>query len=420
MILVLISPRQAGLPFAQWLPEEAGRLVAVTASGVPVGPGFADVVTVDDYTDDDAVLAAAREAGRRHRPRAVLALAEADVERAALLRHEWGLPGLDTTAAAAYRDKVLMKRYARTAGIPVPAFAPVDDVRGITDFMAAHPGRVVVKPRGGSGSTGVHVLDAPGRADDLAGQVAGGSYEVEEFIEGALHHVDVFRVAGEPVAAVASRYTGAGCLTHWADAPLGSRNLDPVDPLHERLVAETWRLIDALPSPDTVCAHAEFFVTDEGRIVLCEVAARIGGGPIPAMLRHVLGTDPRELWARVECELPVALDTVREHARTAPRAAFCGIPPRHGRVLRLPQVPPGVKDFVLSTQVGDDWSGERYRLRKSGDFLATWVVTDPDPAALDGRLDATAQLVGEGFGWEDVDEPVPVAAGSGAADGGVR
>ncbi|MFE4856730.1 acetyl-CoA carboxylase biotin carboxylase subunit family protein [Streptomyces sp. NPDC056670] len=420
MILVLISPRQAGLPFAQWLPEEAGRLVAVTAAGASVGPGFAEVVTVADYTSDDAVLAAAREAARRHRPRAVLALAEADVERAALLRRELGLLGLDTTAAAAYRDKVLMKQYARTAGIPVPAYAPVADVRGITDFMAAHPGRVVVKPRSGSGSSGVHVLDAPGQAHALAGPVAGGAYEVEEFIEGALHHVDVFRVEGKQVAAVASRYTGAGCLTHWDDAPLGSRNLDPADPLHERLVGETWRLIDALPSPDTICAHAEFFVTDEGRIVLCEVAARIGGGPIPAMLRHILGTDPRELWARVECGLPVALDTVRDHASTAPRAAFCGIPPRHGRVLRLPEAPPGAQDFALNTQVGDDWSGERYRLRKSGDFLATWVVTDPDPAALDGRLDATAQLVGAGFGWEDADEPIPVAAGSGPAEGGAR
>ena len=74
--------------------------MAVTAEEVAVGrdlgEGFAEVVTVTDYTDDDAVLDAARAAARRHRPRAILALAEVDVERAALLRGEFGLPGLDT------------------------------------------------------------------------------------------------------------------------------------------------------------------------------------------------------------------------------------------------------------------------------------------------------------------------------------
>lgn len=224
MILVLISPRQAGLPFAAWLPEESGRLVAVTAAGVAVGDGFAEVVTVTDCTDDNAVLDAARAAAKRHRPRAVLALSEVDVERAAVLRSELGLPGLAPHTAAAYRDKVLMKRYAAAGGIRVPRFAAVASTGEIAAFMASHPGKVVVKPRGGSGATGVHVLDTPRQADDLNDVVSALPYEVEEFVDGVLHHVDAFRVDGQPVAAVASRYSGQGCLDHWTDAPFGSPN----------------------------------------------------------------------------------------------------------------------------------------------------------------------------------------------------
>ena len=400
MILVLISPRNAGLPFAQWLSEESGRLVAVTAAGVEVGDGFAEVVTVADYTDDDAVLDAAMAAARRHRPRAILALAEIDVDRAAMLRGELGLPGLKTVAATVYRDKVPMKVFARAAGIRVPNFAPVTNTDEITDFMASHPGRVVVKPRSGSGSTGVYVIDSPEQAADLDGVVSTEPYEVEEFVEGVLHHVDAFRVDGVPVAAIASRYTGQGCLEHWTDAPFGSRTLDTEDPLSNRLVHETWRVVDALPSPRTVCVHAEFFVTGSGEIVLCEVAARIGGGPIPKMLRQVLGIDPRELWARVECGLPTDLDAVRDRARTAPLAAFYGIPPRQGRVLRLPEKPSGVTDFTLHTHVGDEWDDARYAGRKSADFLASWVITDTDGAALGERLNSTAALVSAGFGWQ--------------------
>jgi hypothetical protein len=401
VILVLISPRNAGLPFAEWLSEESGRLVAVTAAGAAVGEGFAEVVTVTDYTDDDAVLDAARAVAKRHRPRAILALAEVDVERAAVLRNEFNLPGLDTVAAAAYRDKILMKEYARAAGIRVPDFAPVTNADEIAGFMASHPGPVVVKPRGGSGSTGVHVLDTAEQALDLAGVVSTEPYEVEEFVDGVLHHVDAFRVFGVPIAAVTSYYTGQGCLEHWTDAPFGSRTLNPNDPLSNRLVAETWRLVDALPSPRTVCVHAEFFVTSSGEIVLCEVAARVAGGPIPRMLGQVLGIDPRELWARIECGLPADLDAVSERVRTAPLAAFYGVPPRQGRVLRLPEKPTDAIDFILNTHIGDEWDNERYTRRKSADFLASWVITDTDGGALGAKLDSTAALVSAGFDWDN-------------------
>ncbi|TQC50912.1 ATP-grasp domain-containing protein [Rhodococcus sp. WS4] len=400
MILVLISARGAGLPFARWLPEKCGRLVAVCAAGADPGEGFAEIVTVTDYTDDDAVLGAARDLAGRHRPNAVFALAEVDVERAARLRGELGLPGLDTGTAAAYRDKILMKELAQAAGLLVPAFAPVRHPADIADFMARHPGHVVVKPRSGSGSTGVYVLDSPAQAADLADIVTSTPYEVEEFVDGAVHHVDAFRVGGRPVAAVVSRYTGQGCLEHWTDAPFGSRSVDTADPICARLVDETWRLVDALVSPPTVCVHAEFFVTGGGDIVLCEVAARIGGGPIPTMLRHVLGIDPRHLWARVECGLPTDLDAVRERVATAPHAAFYGVPPRLGRVQRLPDAPPGVHDFTLNTHIGDEWSPARYSERKSADFLAFWVITDPDFTALGHRLVTTAEQVSAGFVWD--------------------
>ena len=56
-------------------------------------------------------------------------------------------------------------------------------------------------------------------------------------------------------------------------------------------------------------------------------------------------------------------------------------------MLRLPEKPHGVKDFTLNTHVGDEWDTNRYANRKSADFLANWVVTDPDVAALGSQAE---------------------------------
>ncbi|GAA3939188.1 hypothetical protein GCM10022244_54310 [Streptomyces gulbargensis] len=401
MILVLLSPRNAGLPFAEWLGEEAGRLLAVTAEGVAPGPGFAHVERVADYTDDEAVLAAARRTAERYGVTRVLALAEVDVERAAALRAELGLPGQLPESARAYRDKVLMKERAAAGGVPVPPFAAVASAADVADFMASHPGPVVVKPRGGSGSTGVAVLHDPAQIAEVADRVAGGGHEVEGFVEGRMCHVDALHVGGEPVACVPSVYTDGGCLSHWTDSGNGSWTLPADDPLHERLVAETWRLVGALPAAPALFVHAEFFVTDAGEIVLCEIAGRVGGTPIPAMLEAVLGLDPRHLWARIECGLPVDLDAVRAHAAAAPLVANYGLPPRDGRIVRLPErAPAGTRDFTVLARLGEDWGGARYEGRKSGDFIATWLVTADDAQELLALVDKTGAEVEAGFGWE--------------------
>ena len=401
MILILLSPRNAGLPFAEWLREETGRLLVVTARGVDPGPGFLEAETVPDYFDDASVLRAARRLCERYEVTRVLVLAEVDIERAALLREELGVPGQRPGSASAYRNKVLMKELAAGGGIGVPTFAPISSEADITVFMAAHPGPVVVKPRGGSGSAGVTVLRGPEDLLSVADRIRSGDYEVEEFISGRLCHVDALQVNGEPVVAVPSVYTDGGCLSHWTDSGNGSWTLEPHDPLHARLVAETWRLVDVLPAAPSLFVHAEFFVANAKEIVLCEVAGRVGGTPIPAMLEVVLGLDPRHLWARVECGLSVDLEAVGEHTRSAPLVANFGLPPRNGRITRVPLEPPvGTEAFTVLSAPGEDWGGTRYHARKSGNFVATWLVTAHTLDDLLTLLAKTEADVEGAFGWD--------------------
>nr|WP_223183980.1 MULTISPECIES: ATP-grasp domain-containing protein [unclassified Streptomyces] len=294
-----------------------------------------------------------------------------------------------------------MKQLAAEGGVAVPPFAAVAAAADVEAFMAAHPGPVVVKPRGGSGSTGVTVLDDPARIPELADRLTAGDHEVEGYVSGRMCHVDALHVGGEPVVCVPSVYTDGGCLSHWTDSGNGSWTLPADDPLHARLVEETWKLVAALPAAPMLFVHAEFFVTDAGGIVLCEIAGRVGGTPIPAMLEALLGLDPRHLWARLECGLPVDLDAVRAHAAAAPLVANFGLPPRDGRVVRLPaEAPDGTREFTVLARLGEDWGSDRYAGRKSGDFIATWLVEAEDAGELLALLDKTGAAAEAGFGWE--------------------
>ena len=106
----------------------------------------------------------------------------------------------------------------------------------------------------------------------------------------------------------------------------------------------------------------------------------------------------------MECGLPTDLDAVRERVRTAPHAAFYGVPPRRGRVRDCLKNRPAQwisRCIPLSATSGTTIATRTASPRTS---WPSWVVTDVDAAALGAKLNSTAALVSAGFGW-DVLEP---------------
>ncbi|WP_414448182.1 acetyl-CoA carboxylase biotin carboxylase subunit family protein [Burkholderia sp. 22PA0099] len=402
MILLLLSPRTAHLDYSAWLHDCADELIAVAPHDAEVAAGFHEIARVEHYADDAEVLAAARSLMQRHTIRRIVALAEVDIERAALLRAELNLPGQSPDSARAYRDKVVMKRHLLGSPVRVPQFAPVETVADIVEFMARCPGTVVLKPRSASGSTGVVLVEQPSDLEGLALPLDTVAYEAEAFIAGDFFHVDLLKIDGERIFAIPSAYTGEGCLAHWTDSGSGSYTLARDDWRHAALVAASWAVVDALPATSDLIAHAEFFITPERDIVFCEIASRVAGTPIPTMLQRCLGLDPRELWCRIACGLPVDLAGIRAALDASPLVANFGLPPRNGVVRGLPaDTLPGIESLQILVTLGDDWSGQRYEARKSGDFVATWLVTGQDEPALLARLSDSCALMESAVTWAE-------------------
>jgi hypothetical protein len=394
-VLVLVSPRQRGLDLAAALPELLERTLVVTGGPLPAGSDRVAGHALAQPYEPDRVVAVARELAAGHRVDRVVSFAEADVLPAARLRTLWDLPGQRGASAAAYRDKLLMRRYAEEAGLPGPRFAGVETAADVRAFARAHGLPAVCKPRSASGSVGVRILRDGADLDALPDTLP--HHLVESFVPGEVVHVDGLWAGGRPVFALPAAYTELGCLAHLADQGGGSALLSGGHPWHRPLTDALWQVVRALPAAPELVLHAEFFMPDSGPPVLCEIASRLPGHPIPPMLDRALGVSLRDTWLRLSAGLPVDLDQLARAAADPRPVANFGLPPRRGVLDALPRHAPDdcagwVHDLMPLFAPGERWDDSRYAERKSGDFVLTWTVTADDHEQLARRIDTSAEL----------------------------
>ncbi|MFD9811788.1 acetyl-CoA carboxylase biotin carboxylase subunit family protein [Streptomyces sp. NPDC059080] len=385
MALLLLNRRPL-LPFyPEWLP--GAELIVVTARSAVAPPSrpvprerFVRLETVDDYASPevDEVIDRICAGGGIER---VVTCAEIDVLRAARARERHGLPGQSTASALAYRDKHRMKVLAARHGIAVAPMAPVQDTEGLRSFVAGHGLPVVVKPADGAGSIGVRVLrDA--REVDACALPADHVWLAERYVDGYLCHVDGLMAKGTVLHALASRYLHTNLDTATRGAPSVSGMFGAGDPLGDRLLAATARVVAALPAVEEVTAfHAEFFHTPLDALVLCEIACRPGGCGIAEAYARSTGTGLYEAHVRGQAGLATE---VPDPGRRYPRHGWGWFPPRRGTLARLPdRCPlPRARSYAASGAPGTRYEGPR----SSTDSVAELLFR------IDGGEPLTAQL----------------------------
>ena len=77
----------------------------------------------------------------------VVALHERDLETAAQIREHMRVPGMGTTTAGCYRDKLAQRVIASAFGYQVPEFCRVLNYDELRDYMARVPGSVAASAR---------------------------------------------------------------------------------------------------------------------------------------------------------------------------------------------------------------------------------------------------------------------------------
>jgi biotin carboxylase len=298
----------------------------------------------------------------------IVALDDFDVELAAMLREHLFVPGMGETTARAFRDKLAMRRRARSAGIACPEFVHVLNYDAIRDWTSRVPAPWVLKPRSQAAAIGIRKLHS---AEELwctldALGDAQAEYLLEQFIAGDVFHVDSIVFGREVRFGIASRYRMPPMSVAHEGGIFATRTLPASDPASPPLHHLNARVLDSFGLLRGA-SHTEFIHATDGTWYFLETSARVGGAFIVDVVEAASGVNLWREWAHVEI--------AGEHGSYEPPAArgMCG-----GIVLSL------ARQETPDMSAYDD-PEIAVRIRKS--HHAGLIVTSPSTERVDELLE---------------------------------
>ena len=245
---------------------------------------------------------------RQRRIDRVVALEEFDVVTAALMREHLCMPGLSSSRAKVFRDKLSMAVHSQRAGINVPDFVPLvnrDDVRA---FMERVPAPWIIKPRSDVSAIGIRkvedenevmrTMDEMNERENLRERAS--YYVLARFVAGEVFHVDSVVNDGKIVFSGANQYGRPPMQVAHQGGAYVSRTLEYGSSDQKALFDANKRLVKALRL-ERGATHAEFIKSEaDGKFYFIEIAARVGGAYIAEVLEAATGVNLWREWARLE------------------------------------------------------------------------------------------------------------------------
>ncbi|MCV2884454.1 hypothetical protein OE749_07085 [Aestuariibacter sp. AA17] len=236
----------------------------------------------------------------------VIGVSEYQLIAAAEIREQLNIKGAKPKEVESVRDKMVMKRLVQAAGLEVPRFYSLADVlnRDVTELE-----QVILKPRDGAssenvikftsmnmlkeaiseGTTNIPVLDVERCYDN---------FEVEEFVVGAILHLDGIVEQGRISKLVTSCYEGT-CLSFAEGHALGSFQIET----DLELMAFAQDVITAL-TIESGAFHLEVIKSDN-RLVFLEIGHRVGGANVARTFELATGINLHHANLATQLHLPM-------------------------------------------------------------------------------------------------------------------
>ena len=166
-----------------------------------------DVFYIDDWNHEDVIKGIAYKF-RTIKFNRFVALDDFDVEKVALLREHFRMPGMGRTTAHYFRDKLAMRIKAKEEGVNVPEFTSLFNNDDINNYADTIPAPWLLKPRMEASATGIKKIQSKDELWQIVNDLGDerDNYLVEKFAPGDVFHVDGLNVDGKVKFARVSKY----------------------------------------------------------------------------------------------------------------------------------------------------------------------------------------------------------------------
>lgn len=232
----------------------------------------------------------------------VVALDDFDVEKAALVREHFRIPGMGQTTARYFRDKLAMRQQAQDEGIAVPPFTALFNDVAITDYLHRTTAPWVLKPRSEASATGIKKVHSFQEAWDAIHALGEErhAYLIEQFKPGDVFHVDALTLNGKVVFQQSSKYLSTpfevahgGGIFRSVTVEYGSADAQALAKVNEQ-VMKAFGMKFSASHTEVIKCH------EDGKFYFLETASRVGGAHLAEMVEYASNINLWREWANIE------------------------------------------------------------------------------------------------------------------------
>lgn len=238
---------------------------------------------------------------KNHQIDAVIALDDFDVEKAAMIRETYRIPGMGQTTHRYFRDKLAMRQQAKDNGISVPEFSSIFNDAKLHKFTQDVPAPWVLKPRSEASASGIIKINSAEELWPAVEKLGDERYKflLEAFKPGDVYHVDCLVYNKEIVFSCFSKYLSPPMKVSHEGGVFRTKTLDKQSEEAVGLEKINKEVLDKFGIQNGA-THSEYIRGIDGQYYFLETSSRVGGAHIPDMVEAATGVNIWREWAKLE------------------------------------------------------------------------------------------------------------------------